>query len=81
MPIEQYEQILLSMCDILENGDVVEDFVDEPNRATTLAIIHSIITDQLDKLKNQKEVLRLLNKWKDDEEKNIFDFDDKESLA
>ena len=81
MPIEQYEQILLSMCDILENGDVVEDFVGEPNRAPTLAIIHSIITDQLDKLKDQKEVLRLLNKWKNDDEENIFDFDDKESLA
>lgn len=63
MPIEQYEEILLSMCDMLENGDVIEDFVDEPNRATALTIIHSIITDQLDKLKDQKEVLRLLNVW------------------
>jgi len=65
MPIEQYEEILLSMCDILENGDVIEDFVDEPNRATTLGIIHSIIADQLEKLKDQKEVLRLLNEWKE----------------
>tara|TARA_R110002012_G_scaffold85476_1_gene213081 strand:+ start:10176 stop:10385 length:210 start_codon:yes stop_codon:yes gene_type:complete len=65
MPIEQYEEILLSMCDMLENGDVIEDFVDEPNRATALTIIHSIITDQLDKLKDQKEVLRLLNEWKE----------------
>ena len=71
MPIEQYEEILLSMCDILENGDVIEDFVDEPNRATTLGIIHSIIADQLEKLKTQKEVLRLLNEWKDNDDKEL----------
>ena len=65
MPIEQYEEILLSMCDMLENGDVIEDFVDEPNRATALTIIHNIIADQLEKLRTQKEVLRLLNEWKE----------------
>ena len=80
MPIEQYEQILKSICDILENGDVMLDFVDEPNRATTLGIIHTIVADQIKKVKTQKEVLRLLNERKDDE-KNIFDFDDKGSLA
>ena len=72
MPIEQYEEILLSMCDMLENGDVMLDFVDEPNRMTTLSIIHSIIADQLKKVKTQKEVLRLLNPFhNDDDDKEL----------
>ncbi len=61
MPIEQYENILLGIVDLLENGDVIEDFVDEPARATTLRIIHEIVAKQLDNTRDCKEVLRLLN--------------------
>lgn len=60
MTIEQYEDIMLGIIDLLENGDVVEDFIDEPVRATTLRIIHEIVSRQLDNTRDCKEVLRLL---------------------
>ena len=31
MSLEHYEWIMSQICDILENGDIVEDFIEEPN--------------------------------------------------
>ena len=60
MSLEHYEDIMSQICDILENGDIVEDFVEEPNRATVLSIIHTIVSREMKSIKVQREVLSLL---------------------
>lgn len=60
MSLEHYEEIMSQICDILENGDIVEDFINEPNRATTLGIIHTIVRRELKSIKMQREVISLL---------------------
>ena len=60
MSLEHYEEIMSQICDILENGDIVEDFINEPNRATTLGIIHTIVRRELKSIVIQRDVLSLL---------------------
>lgn len=56
------ENILAEISDILEGGDIVDDFEDNPYAVGIIRSIYSIASSELAAIKATKE---LLSSWKD----------------
>ena len=59
---ENLENILTEIVDLLEGGDIVEDFDDNPYAVGIIRSIYSIASNELSAIKTTK---KLLNNWKD----------------
>ena len=44
---EQYENLMVEILDLLENGDVALDFEGKPHMITTIRIIANIVRDEV----------------------------------
>lgn len=66
-----FEQILTEICDILEAGDVIEDFDGQPYAAGVLRSITSIILCELRELHSHKEFMeqfaKITDNWGEEE--------------
>ncbi len=56
-----YEDLLRQIADILEGGDVIEDFEKEPYYVGVLTSISSIVLNELRGLHDAEEFMRQLN--------------------
>lgn len=68
---ELYEQILSEICDILEAGDVIEDFDGHPYKVGVLRSITSIVVCELRELHSHKEFMeqfaKITDNWGEEE--------------
>jgi len=59
---ESLENILIDIIDLLEGGDIVEDFEDNPYAVGIIRSIYSIASNELKSIRATKE---LLTNWND----------------
>lgn len=59
---ESLESILIEIVNLLEGGDIVEDFEDNPYAVGIIRSIYSIASNELSAIKATKE---LLANWED----------------
>ena len=63
---ESLELILTEIVDLLEGGDIVEDFEDNPYAVGIIRSIYSIASNELSALRAIKEQLRIWDKETDE---------------
>ncbi len=59
---KQYENLMVGILDLLENGDAALDFETKPHMATVIRIISNIVRDELDAIDYVKS-LAILEKY------------------
>ena len=65
---ERYENLMVEILDLLENGDVALDFEDKPHMMPTIRIIANIVRDELAALDTVKTLWGAIAQYIDEEE-------------